>query len=290
MYRPNFIEILRSRWNEGYFLCVGLDPTYEKIPNNDGTLSPGSAIFRFNQSIIDQTKDIVCAYKPNSAFYEKHGPDGLWALKESITYANVVAPGVPVILDYKRGDIGNTNTGYEIAAFDYYGADAVTVAPYLGSEAMKPFLERKDKGIIVLCKTSNKGADEFQDLLIINKEDGAGNETTQRLYEVVAATVRDKWNYNNNCLLVAGATYPRELGVIRKIVGDIPLLIPGVGTQGGDVKKVLENGLDSNGEGVIINSSSGIIFAPDPREAALKLHNEITLVRKEVLEERKTTV
>lgn len=283
----NFIQMLRAKWAEGKFLCVGLDSEYDKIPKQFKDNFPDyiQQVIEFNKWIIGQTREIVCAYKPNSAFYEAHGEVGMNILSGTREYILNVAPDVPVILDAKRADIGNTNKGYAKAAFEELDYDAITVHPYLGSEAMKPFLDYKDNGVIVLCRTSNKGAGEFQDLQIMVTQTHA-----KPLYEIVAETVRDKWNYNGNCLLVAGATYPEELGQIRSIVGNMPLLIPGVGTQGGDVYKVIENGLDDNGEGIIINSSSGIIFAENPGEAALKLHNEIAEARNKILELRKQSV
>ncbi len=288
----NFMEMLRAKWAEDKFLCVGLDSEYKKIPQfiHDKFIDSRhrilDTIIEFNKMVIDQTKDLVCAYKPNIAFYEAHGEIGIAALFGTKAYLDDVAPDVPIILDGKRADIGNTNMGYIAGIFDELEADAITVHPYLGSEAMKPFLDQKDKGVIVLCRTSNSGAGEFQDL-----EVRVGNSQFKKLFEVVAETVRDKWNINGNCLLVAGATYPEELQIIREIIGDIPILIPGVGTQGGSLKQVVENGLDRFGTGVIINSSSGIIFTKgNIREAAQETHDLITEYRKEVMELRAQSI
>ena len=228
-------------------LCVGLD----------------QGEWEFNQKIIDQTHDLVCAYKPNFAFYEALGIKGWENLKKTVEYLQRYHPGVVTIADAKRADIGNTNQGYVKAIFDELGFDAVTVNSYFGKEALQPFLERKDKGIIILCKTSNPGSGEFQDLI----------------WEKVAKNVVSEWNKNNNCLLVVGATYPEELGQIRKIVGEMTLLVPGIGAQGGEVAKVVKAGLNSNKSGMIINSSRGIIFSANPRLEAQKLRDEINKYR-----------
>ena len=256
----NFMKMLKAQWALGKFVCVGLDPDETKLPAHirDEQKLLSDKIINFNRDIVDATKDLVCAFKPNSAFYEQYGVPGLVALEQTILHIKAVAPDVPVILDAKRADIGNTNDGYVKSAFDYFKADAITVHPYLGSEAMKPFLDRKDKGIIVLCRTSNKGAGEFQDF---------GN-AFHHLYQEVAESVAQKWNYNGNCLLVVGATYPGELSTIRKIVGDMPILIPGIGAQGGDLEKSLGAGFDAHKEGIIINSSRGIIYASSGEDFA----------------------
>lgn len=245
----NFREMLEARWAEGRFVCVGLDSNYERIPQK--LVNVEMAVFVFNRKIVDATKDLVCAYKPNIAFYEEQGVQGLSALIRTTEYIRQHAPGVPIILDAKRADIGNTNRGYVKAAFEIYGVDAITVHPYLGAEALQPFLDQADKGIIVLCRTSNPGAGEFQDLQV----------NGEPLYRVVARRVATEWNKNGNCAVVVGATYPEELREVREIVGDMPILIPGIGAQGGDVEKTVAAGVDSRGWGIIINSSRGIIFA-----------------------------
>lgn len=242
-----FLGKLSNKWGEGKFVCIGLDQSDVEL----------------NKKIIDQTSDLVCAYKLNSAFYEAEGLRGLESLKDTIQYIRQKNADIPVILDAKRGDIGNTNQAYAKAVFDDLGVDAVTVHPYLGKETLQPFLERADKGIFVLVKTSNPGAGEFQDL------DTGGKP----LYQVVAEHVKS-WNTNGNVGVVVGATYPEELKIVREIVGDMPILIPGVGAQGGDLPS-LKNGLNSKGSGIIVSSSRGIIFADNPREATLKLHNQI---------------
>ncbi len=280
------MELFKARWAEGKFVCVGLDSEYGKLPESVKTSgNVGEAMITFNKVIVDVTKDLVCAYKPNSAFYEAQGPVGIEVLKTTVDYIHEVAPGVPVILDAKRADIGNTNNGYVAFAFDWLGVDAITVHPYLGKEALKPFLDRADKMIIVLGRTSNPGAGEFQDLLTTVNQASQVNQASPslKLYEIVAKKVAIEWNANGNCALVAGATYPEELGEIRKLVGDLPLLIPGIGKQGGDLEKAVQNGRDSKKQGMIINNSSGVLFASAgedfaqaARAVVQKMHNDIT--------------
>jgi orotidine 5'-phosphate decarboxylase subfamily 2 len=238
-------------------VCVGLDSDVGKIPQGGQYL--------FNKTIIGATHDLVCSYKLNTAFYESIGYEGIKALKDTCNYLKKKYPEIPVIIDAKRADIGNTNKGYVQFIFTYLGADAVTIHPYLGEEAIRPFLECKNKGIIILCRTSNPGAGEFQDLKAENTP----------LYKIVAKNVADKWNKNKNCMLVVGATYPSELKEVRKIVGDMVLLVPGIGAQGGDLEATLKAGLNSKKQGLIINSSRGIIFAENPRQEAEKLRNDI---------------
>jgi len=261
--------MLEERWSLGKFLCVGLDSDFEKIPDArvGGVIE---TLYRFNRKIIDETHDIVCAYKPNAAFFEGCGSGGLQALRDIVTYIHKVAPNVPVIFDAKRGDIGNTNEGYMTYAFGYLGMDAITVNPYMGGEALKPFLDRKDVGIFVLCRTSNPGAGEFQDIDVAPL-----TEEPLPLYQYIAQRVAKHWNTGGNCCLVVGATRPDELREVRAIVGDMPILIPGIGAQGGDLDKTVMAGKDSRGRGMIINSSRGIIFAKDPRGEAEKLDASI---------------
>lgn len=282
MSERNFRELIEAQWERRNFVCVGLDSEFGKIPEsarrsgNECEVSVPNTIVAFNRAIVEATKDLVCAYKPNAAFYEAHGAEGIAALHRTIADIHAIAPDVPVILDAKRGDIGNTNAGYAEMAFDYLQADAITVHPYLGAEALQPFLERKDKGIFVLCRTSNPGADEFQDLVVHGR----------LLYQFVAYRVAKHWNQHKNCGLVVGATYPDELREVRDTVGDMPILIPGIGAQGGDVEKTVAAGKDSRGQGMIINASRSIIFAsqgPDFAEAARretsKLHDLINQYR-----------
>jgi len=274
-----FLEKLTARWQQGHFVCVGLDVDYEQLPAIvKGQRAIEEAIFIFNRVIIDATANLVCAYKPNSAFYEAYGESGIRALSRTISYSQENFPHIPIILDAKRADIGSTNTGYVLSAFDQLGVDAITVHPYLGREALAPFLERKDKGIIVLAKTSNPGSGEFQDLLV------GGAQVS--LYEVVARNVAQHWNSNGNCALVVGATYPAELRRVRELVGDMPLLIPGIGAQGGDVAATVAAGQDSRGWGMIISASRSIIYASCKSDfaqaaywATVKLRDEINACR-----------
>lgn len=249
-----FLSFLENRWQTNTFVCVGLDSDYRQLPE---IVKQGNGVedslFAFNRAIIDATQDLVCAYKPNAAFYEAQGDAGLRALTRTVRYIKEAYPAIPVILDAKRADIGSTNLGYVQAAFDQIGVDAITVHPYLGKEALAPFLARVEKGIIVLAKTSNPGAGEFQDLPV-----GPAQEP---LYQVVARHVAEQWNANGNCSIVIGATYPQDLRSARAIVGDMPILIPGIGAQGGTVAETVTAGKDSRGQGMIINAARSIIFA-----------------------------
>ena len=279
----NFIEAIGYKWAENKFVCVGLDPVWGKLPKHLTADSEKEGdpevIFQFCKGIVDATKDIVNSYKPDTAFYEAYGVDGMVALERVCEYIRATTD-VPIILDFKRGDIGNTNLGSARFAFDVLGVDAVTVQPYLGKVAMQAFLDYKDKGIIVLCKTSNEGSDEVQSQSLA--VDGA------KLYEYVAKQISGTWNTNANCLLVVGATYPQELAHVRAIVGAMPILVPGIGAQGGDLEATLRAGLVAASlDGIIINSSRGIIYASDGKnfaEAAraetLKLSDEIHVIRK----------
>ena len=285
----NFRKLIEAKWAQDKFVCVGLDSEFERIPAHVGNKEAGvySSIVEFNRTIIEATKDLVCAYKPNIAFYEAHGSEGLSALQETMRGIRHIAPDVPTILDAKRADIGNTNAGYVKMAFEYLKADAITVHPYLGSESLRPFLECADKGIFVLCRTSNPGAGEFQDLKVTKSIVMDNESMFDSVYEIVAKQVtKTRWNENGNCGLVVGATYPKELQEIRAIVGDMPILIPGIGAQGGDVEQTVKAGKDSRGRGMIINSARGIIFASNGRDFAeaarretLKLHDLINQYR-----------
>ncbi|HSX40326.1 MAG TPA: orotidine-5'-phosphate decarboxylase [Candidatus Saccharimonadales bacterium] len=247
-------------------LCVGLDSDVEKIPDRfkKGDKLP---IFEFNKYIVDQTKDFVCSYKLNSAFYEAHGHKGLIDLQSSIEYIHM--HDIPVILDAKRADIGNTNLGYVQFAYDYLNADAITLHPYLGKEALRPFLDLKDKGNVILCKTSNPGSGELQDVDV----------TGEPLYAYLAKKIVNEWNTNDNCMMVIGATYPEELKKIREVAPDMFFLVPGIGAQGGDLEKTLLNGLRADKSGLLIASSRGIIFSENPKEEAQKLRDEINRYR-----------
>lgn len=251
-------------------LCVGPDADWEKLPHS--VKETDYPQFVFNKAIIDATHDLVCAYKPNSAFYEYLGSEGIRQLKMTCDYIHESYPNIPIILDVKRADIGSTNKGYVSYAFDYLRADAITLHPYLGKEALQPFLDRTDKGCIILCRTSNPGAGEFQDLKIDGEE----------LYKHIAKKVVSDWNTNNNCLLVVGATYPEELAQVRKIVGEMTLLIPGIGAQGGDVQKTVTSGINSKKAGMIISTSRAIIFASSGKDYAEKAREEAIALRNQI--------
>jgi orotidine-5'-phosphate decarboxylase len=249
-------------------LCVGLDPDFEKIPER--FLKMGFPQFEFSKWIIEETQEYAASFKTNSAFYEARGDAGIRELKMTIDYLNKNHGDIFTILDAKRADIGNTNNGYVTSIFDWLGFDAVTLHPYLGHEALQPFLDRKDKGCIILCRTSNLGAGEIQDLEVKGKP----------IWQIVAEKVFYNWDKYKNCMLVVGATYAEEMKKFRSLVADMTFLVPGIGAQGGSVEEVMKAGLNSQGLGLIINSSRGIIFAEDPKEEARKLCEEIRKYKK----------
>lgn len=263
-----FLEKLEARVAAANsLLCVGLDPDSSKLPAKfTGSLIDCSD---FSKAIVDATAEFACAFKPNTAFFEARGAGGVEELRQVCEYINKKYPDIPIILDAKRGDIGNTNENYATFAFDYLGADAVTIQPYMGREANQPFLDRTDKGVVVLCRTSNPGAGEFQDALI----DG------QSLYKLVAQNVSRDWNEHGNCLLVIGATVPEELAQVRELVGDdMWFLVPGIGAQGGDIQAVLEAGGDKqiiNSARAILYASNGDDFAEAAADVAKKTRDEI---------------
>jgi orotidine-5'-phosphate decarboxylase len=242
-----FTQLLARAWKKNdSLLCVGLDPEIERFPPQ--LIASPSPIFQFNKTVIDATHDLVCAYKPQFAHYAAYEAED--QLERTIEYIHRTYPDIPVILDGKRGDVGNTAERYAIEAFERYGADAVTVNPYLGGDSLEPFLRHADKGVLILCRTSNPGARDLQDL-----EVGA-----RRLYQVVAELAATRWNGRGNCGLVVGATYPRELAEVRRIVGDMPLLLPGVGAQGADVAQAVESGQTPEGTGLLVSSSRAILY------------------------------
>ena len=252
-------------------LCIGLDTDKNKIPKH-----LHGDVLTFNKAIIDDTHDIVSSYKLNSAYYEANGIAGLETLKKTIQYIQDQYASIPVIVDAKRADIGPTSEQYAKAVFDYLNADAVTVNPYLGLDAVEPFLKHQDKGIIILCRTSNPGAKDFQDLSV----DG------QPLYMEVGKKIIEWSTKYDNCLMVVGATYPEEIKQIRELAPDMCFLVPGIGAQGGDLEKTLEAGLRKDKSGLIIHSSRGIIyasseidFADTARNVAIKLRNQINQYR-----------
>ena len=248
-------------------LCVGLDSDINRLPPELNALEFPQ--LDFNRRVIDQTACYASAFKFNMSFYEAAGAAGWGQLKDSLDYLRRSHPGILTISDAKRGDIGNSSAAYARAIFDDLGFDAVTLNPYLGSDALQPFLDYKDKACIILCRTSNAGSGEFQYLRVSGRP----------LWQAVAETVVDTWNANGNCMLVAGATFPEEMAAIRAIAGDMTLLAPGIGAQGGDIGPVLSAGLNSRGKGLIISASRSIIFAGDPAAAAKSTRDEINRFR-----------
>ncbi len=264
-----FRERLEEAWERsGSLLCIGLDPEPERMPVSD--------VLSFNRAVIEATADLVCAYKPNIAFYERLGVTGFSVLKATI---EAVPRGVVTVVDAKRGDVGHTARAYAEALYDALGADAVTVNAYLGADSLEPFLGRADRGVFVVCRTSNPGARDLQDLLV-DTEDGP-----RPLYEVVALHART-WARHGNTGLVVGATYPEEMSRLRGLCPELPFLVPGVGAQGGDVRAAVRAGMDDRGQGVIISASRSVLyagsgprFADAVREAALRLRQEIDAAR-----------
>ena len=262
-----FNATLAARWAaSGSLLCVGIDPEPGRYPST--LVDDPDRVFTFGKAIIDATAEYACAFKPQIAHFAAQGAED--ALERLIAYVHAAHPGIPVILDAKRGDIGSTALNYAREAFDRFRADAVTANPYLGSDSLAPYLERADKGVVVLCRTSNPGAADLQDLPV------AGADGSVRpLYQRVAEKAARDWNANGNLSLVVGATWPEQLGEVRAIVGpSIPLLVPGIGAQGGDVEAVLKHGLNAERTGLIISSSRAILYASsgaDFAEAAARV-------------------
>jgi orotidine-5'-phosphate decarboxylase len=261
--RMDFLEkLLAAERSNQSLLCVGLDPEPERLPTTLRNLPVEQAVIHFCRAIIEATAPYASAYKPNLAFFEVLGPAGLVAFQEVV---RAIPAHIPVLADAKRGDIGNTARNYAAAIFETYACDAVTVNPYLGYDAVEPFLAYHDKGVLLLCRTSNPGARDFQDLRV-QEADGS----TSPLYEVVAKRVQS-WNGTGNCGLVVGATYPQELQSIRALCPTLPILVPGVGVQGGSVEAIVPVAVDAHGERAMISVSRAILYAdagPHYAEAA----------------------
>ncbi|SEW17221.1 orotidine-5'-phosphate decarboxylase [Luteibacter sp. 329MFSha] len=264
----NFMTALKDAWRRNDSLvCVGLDPEPGRLPAG---LSGTEGIFEFCRDIVDATAGSVCAFKPQIAHFAAQRAEDV--LERLIRHIHDRHPGIPVILDAKRGDIGSTAKHYAMEAFERYDADAVTLNPYLGHDSVAPFLERADKGVILLCRTSNPGGKDFQAL-------DCGGEP---LYIRVAQTIAREWNGNGNCALVTGATWPEELGRVRREVGDMPLLVPGIGAQGGDVEAVVREGRTADGTGLMISSSRAILYAGSGSDFADVAHRAAEEMRKSV--------
>jgi orotidine-5'-phosphate decarboxylase len=252
-----------SRKNKSW-LCIGLDPDPEHMPGVD--------VLQFNKAIIEATSDLVCAYKPNLAFYEALGTEGLAVLEKTVKYI----PGdIPIIGDAKRGDIGNTAKAYAKALFSVLGFDAATVNPYLGFDSIEPFINHQNKGVFILCRTSNKGATDFQNL----------HTNGLPLYEAVARKAKE-WNAYGNIGLVVGATYPEELKKVRSICPEMPLLIPGIGAQRGDLASAVGYGVDARGEKAIINVSRQILYASKEKDFARAARNVAEKIRQQINDHR----
>ena len=260
-----FIDKLSAAWTtNNSLLCVGLDPDLERFPEAFKRQPDG--IFEFCKEIIDATADLACSFKPQIAYFAALGAER--QLEQICAYLRAHYPHIPLILDAKRGDIGATARQYAREAFDRYGADAVTVNPYMGSDSVEPYMEWSERGVIILCRTSNPGGSDLQFLQSEGKP----------LYQHVAGLVANKWNTNGQCALVVGATFPEELAQVRAIVGDMPLLVPGVGAQGGDVQATVTAGRTANGTGMMINSSRAILYAaPLPSEDGIAAARRVAL-------------
>jgi orotidine-5'-phosphate decarboxylase len=244
----SFMQALRERWStSGSLVCVGLDPEPGRFPS--GFAGDNHGVFAFCRDIVDATAEFACAFKPQIAHFAALGAED--ALTRLIAHIHDAHPGIPVILDAKRGDIGSTAQQYAREAFERYAADAVTANPYLGRDSVQPFLDRGDRGVVILCRTSNPGAGDLQDLIV----DG------RPLYQHVAEKVAREWNGNGNCALVVGATWPEQLREVRAIIGDMPILVPGVGAQGGDAEAVVRNASTTDGTGLLVSSSRAILYA-----------------------------
>ena len=265
----NFMHALRDRWQAASSLvCVGLDPEPAKFPGH--LRDQPDAVYTFCRAIVDATAPYVCCFKPQIAHFAALGAED--ALQRLIAHTHATHPGIPVILDAKRGDIGSTAQQYAAEAFDRYRADAVTANPYLGRDSLQPFLDRADKGVVILCRTSNAGAGDLQDLQV----DG------RPLYQHVAEKIAREWNGNGNCALVVGATWPEQLREVRAIVGDVPFLVPGVGAQGGDVEAVVRNAKTADGTGLVVSSSRAILYASNGDDFANAAGSAARALRDEI--------
>lgn len=274
----SFLEkLLTASRQQHSLLCVGLDPEPSRFPAELRAMPVATAVVRFCHAIIAATAPYVCAYKPNLAFFEVLGPMGMQIFQEVLS---AIPAHIPVIADAKRGDVGNTARNYASALFDVYGCDAATVNPYLGYDSVAPFLAYREKGVFLLCRTSNPSARDFQDLLV-KGEDGQ----SRPLYEAVAQRVQ-AWNGAGNCGLVVGATYAQELRTIRSLCPDMPILIPGVGTQGGDLEASVAAGVDAHGERAIVSVSRAILYAGDGADYAAA-GNEARVLRERINEARR---
>jgi orotidine-5'-phosphate decarboxylase len=269
-----FLEQLRTAERQnGSLLCVGLDPEPAKFP--DHLRGDASRIFDFCAAIVDATADLVIAFKPQIAYFAAHRAEG--QLEQLVVHMRKAAPQVPIILDAKRGDIGSTAEQYAIEAFERYGADAVTLSPFMGFDSVAPYLKYHDKGAFLLCRTSNPGGDDLQSQRLASVE---GNPF---LYEHIARLVQGPWNLNGQLGLVVGATYPAEIERVRALAPTVPLLIPGVGAQGGDATATVKAGWRSQGgetmAPIVVNSSRAILYAASGTDFAAASRREAVKTR-----------
>ena len=259
---PKLIESFEELWSQGKYLCVGLDAVAEKFPLH---LRGAENTLAFCTGIVEATRDHVAAYKPNVAFFERLGADGFEILRSVVKEIRRAAPQALIILDAKRGDISSTNEGYVENAFNYFGCDAITLHPYLGHDSLLPFMKMSGKALFVLCRTSNPGAGEFQDLECAGKP----------VYLHVADRVANHWTAEATLGLVVGATYPEDLAKVRRIADSTPILIPGIGAQGGDLKKTLRANVSRDGKHrMLINASRSVIYASEGRDFAERAAEE----------------
>ena len=274
----NFLDkLLAVSRQQNSLLCVGLDPEPERFPAQLQIMPAARAVTHFCRAIIEETAPYVCAFKPNLAFFEVLGPEGMYVFREVL---QAVPEHIPIIVDAKRGDLGNTARNYAATVFDVYGCDAVTVNPYMGYDSVAPFLAYEEKGVFLLCRTSNPSARDFQDLLVFGEKG-----QVRPLYEVIARRVLS-WNKLGNCGLVVGATYPQELNTIRSMCPDMPILIPGVGAQGGDLEASVVAGVDASGEKAIIAVSRAILYGSEGKDYAVSAANEARVLRNRMNEAR----
>ncbi|RDE51340.1 MAG: orotidine-5'-phosphate decarboxylase [Candidatus Accumulibacter meliphilus] len=251
----NFMHALNAAWQDrNSLLCVGLDPDPARFPAH--LRGQPDAIFTFCKGIVDATADLVCAFKPQIAYFAAQGAED--QLQALIAHIHSAHPTIPVILDAKRGDIGSTAEQYAIEAFERFKADALTVNPYMGRDSIEPYLAYGDKGIILLCRTSNPGGSDLQFLDV-------GGE---KLYERLARLVSGSWNQSGQCALVVGATFPGEIARVRELTGNMPMLVPGIGAQGGDIEGTVRAGCTATGDGLLINSSRAILYAGNEEDFA----------------------
>lgn len=273
----SFINRLEAAWHhQDSLLCVGLDPDPERFP--EGIAPDLTGILDFNRAIIDATHDLVCAYKPQIAYYAALGAEP--QLEATIAYIQDNYPHIPVVLDAKRGDIGSTARQYAVEAFERYGADAVTVNPYLGFDAIKPFLEYQDRGVILLARTSNPGAAELQDL------DVGGLP----LYARIAQLAAQQWNAHGNIGLVVGATWPQQLEKVRVEAPELPLLLPGIGAQGGSIAAAVAAGRRADGKGLLVSASRSVLYASSGTDFAEAARREATQLVTQINAARQPTL